>query len=219
MKNARILFSGLLASLALAGCANWGETEPVLGNQPQAYSQPAAPKPSNEKPAAAYRQQDNLSSKREIASFKADLDALAEEQKMLTAKIMGLEQDLARKDMQIKELQSLLDAMDKRFADVDSSWRERMNELSNNLDREKEARQREQKQFTQAVTKVIADQNAGGDGNEQYSKIVELTVQKGDTLGKIAAAAKISVAELKRINKLNSDIIRENQKLKVPVKK
>ena len=219
MKNTSIMFSGLLATLALAGCANWGETEPVLRNQPQAYGQPTVLKASNEKPVTVNRPQENLNAKREIASFKADLDALAEEQKMLTARIMGLEQDLARKDQQIKELQSLLDAMDKRFADVDSSWRDRMKELSNNIDREREARQREQKQFTQAVTKVIADQNSGNDGNEQYAKYVELTVQKGDTLGKIAAAAKISVAELKRINKLNSDIIRENQKLKVPVKK
>ncbi|MBQ7177519.1 MAG: hypothetical protein IJS08_08900, partial [Victivallales bacterium] len=132
MKNIKILFSGVLAAVALAGCADFGSTEPVLNTQPTAFR-------SNEQPAAApvYRQQADNTSKREIAAFRADLDAVAEQQKMLTARIMGLEEQLSQKEKQIKELQSLLDAMDKRFADVDSNWRNRMQELSSNIDKER----------------------------------------------------------------------------------
>ena len=210
MKNIKILFSGVLAAVVLAGCADFGATEPVLNTQPTAFR-------SNEQPAAApvYRQQADNMSKREIAAFRADLDAVAEQQKMLTARIMGLEEQLSQKEQQIKELQSLLDAMDKRFADVDSNWRNRMQELSSNIDKEREARKREQKQFTQAVTRVIADQSNAAADNTEY---LEFVVQKGDTLSKIASAAKVSVAEIKRINNLKNDVIREGQKLKLPKK-
>ena len=210
MKNIKILFSGVLAAVVLAGCADFGATEPVLNTQPTAFR-------SNEQPAAApvYRQQADNMSKREIAAFRADLDAVAEQQKMLTARIMGLEEQLSQKEQQIKELQSLLDAMDKRFADVDSNWRNRMQELSSNIDKEREARKREQKQFTQAVTKVIADQSNAAADNTEY---LEFVVQKGDTLSKIASAAKVSVAEIKRINNMKNDVIREGQKLKLPKK-
>ena len=210
MKNIKILFSGVLAAVALAGCADFGSTEPVLSTQPTAFR-------ANEQPAAAqvHRQQADNTSKREIAAFRADLDAVAEQQKMLTARIMGLEEQLSQKEKQIKELQSLLDAMDKRFSDVDSNWRNRMQELSSNIDKEREARKREQKQFTQAVTKVIADQSNAASDNTEY---LEFVVQKGDTLSKIASAAKVSVAEIKRINNLKNDVIREGQKLKLPKK-
>ncbi len=213
MKSTSIIFAAAMAAAVFTGCTNIGQTDPVLSGYRQDYPQPAAVVAETPAP----RQTDSFNSKRELASFKADLDAVAEEQKMLTARIMGLEQDIQRKDLQIKELQSLLDAMDKRFADVDSNWRNRMKELSSNIDKEREARLREQKQFTQAVSQALADQSSSGDSN--YSEFAVLTVQRGDTLGKIALAAKVSVAELKRINNLKSDMIRENQKLKVPVKK
>jgi len=213
MRRAKILMSGIVASVMLAGCADLGATSPVLGTQPAQPRQAEQPAPA---PAPAPKQQsDNAASKKEIASLRADFDALAEQQKMLMSKLIGLEQELTQKEQQIKELQSLLDAMDKRFADVDSNWRNRMQELSSNIDKEREARRREQRQFTQAVTKVISDQsNAQADGGEY----IELVVQKGDTLSKIAAEVKVSVAEIKRINNLKSDVIRENQKLKLPKK-
>ncbi|WP_238374151.1 LysM peptidoglycan-binding domain-containing protein [Chlamydia caviae] len=44
-------------------------------------------------------------------------------------------------------------------------------------------------------------------------------VKPGETLGKIAAKYKISVSELKKLNKLNSDIIYANQKLCLPENK
>ena len=214
MKREKILAAGVVAAMVLAGCADIGATNPVLTQQP---AQPASLRHAEQtSPSPVFKaSSENAVSKREIASFRADLDALAEQQKMLVARIMGLEQELSQKEQQIKELQSLLDAMDKRFADVDSSWRNRMQELSNNIDKEREARRREQKQFTQAVTKVISDQSNNASDVTEY---VELTVQKGDTLSKIAAAAKVSVAEIKQFNNLKSDVIRENQKLKIPKK-
>lgn len=209
-------------AMLLAGCANWGETEPVLGGAtPESYppgsglvSQPLQRSPEREavNPAAEARE------RREIADLKADFDALREEQKRLTARILGLEEDNNNKDRQIKELQSLLDAMDKRFADVDNGWRSRMSELSVTIDKEREARRKQLENLTRSVSQEIEQSAARQPVAAPVGSYSILTVQKGDNLSTIAAAARISIAELKKINNLKNDTIYIGQKLKVPVK-
>ncbi len=153
---------------------------------------------------------------RELAALRADFDALREEQKLLTARIIGLEQDNLRKDAQIKELQSLLDDMDKRSADVDQKWRNRMTELSSTINNEREARKRELENFSKIIASEIDQKTAPAPAAP--ANISVITVQKGDTLSGIAAAAKTTTAEIKRLNNLKSDTIFLGQQLKVPVK-
>ncbi|MBQ9366662.1 MAG: LysM peptidoglycan-binding domain-containing protein [Victivallales bacterium] len=216
MKLAKLGVLGCGLALMVSGCANWGETEPVLGNGGNPYQQPQAQEPparimvSNlvEEPATPR-------SNRELAALRADFDALREEQKLLTARIIGLEQDNLRKDAQIKELQSLLDDMDKRSADVDQKWRNRMTELSTTINSEREARKRELENFSKIIASEI-DKNAPAPAAPVNISVI--TVQKGDTLSGIAAAAKTTTAEIKRLNNLKSDTIYLGQQLKVPVK-
>ncbi len=218
MKLTKLGALGCGIALMVSGCANWGETEPVLGNGGGAYQQPQQQEPpkrmmvSNlvEEPATP-------KSNRELAALRADFDALREEQKLLTARIIGLEQDNLRKDAQIKELQSLLDDMDKRSADVDTKWRNRMSELSNTINSEREARKRELENFSKIIASEI-DQKTAPPAPAAPANISIITVQKGDTLSGIAAAAKTTTAEIKRLNNLKSDTIKLGQQLKVPVK-
>ena len=201
----------------VSGCANWGETEPVLGNGGGPYQQPQVQEPPRkmmitnlvEEPATP-------KANRELAALRADFDALREEQKLLTARIIGLEQDNLRKDAQIKELQSLLDDMDKRSADVDTKWRTRMTELSNTINSERDARKRELENFSKIIASEI-DQKTAPPAPAPVN-ISTITVQKGDTLSGIAAAAKTTTAEIKKLNNLKSDTIYLGQQLKVPVK-
>jgi LysM repeat protein len=51
----------------------------------------------------------------------------------------------------------------------------------------------------------------------EISKSQVYIVRQGDTLGKIAKSRKASVAELKTLNHLKSDVLRIGQKLKIPV--
>ena len=217
MKLAKIGVLGCGLALMVSGCANWGETEPVLGNGGGGYQQPQTQEPSPrmmvsnlvEEPATPR-------ANRELAALRADFDALREEQKLLTARILGLEQDNIRKDAQIKELQSLLDDMDKRSADVDQKWRARMMELSATIDKEREARRNELKNFSTIIASEIDKKAAPAPAPAPNISII--TVQKGDTLSGIAAAAKTTTAEIKRLNNLKSDTIYLGQQLKVPVK-
>ena len=217
MKLRKLGLLGCGLALMVSGCANWGETEPVLGNGGTPYQQPQQAQESPrmmvsnlvEAPAPS-------TSNRELAALRADFDALREEQKLLTARILGLEQDNIRKDAQIKELQSLLDDMDKRSADVDNKWRARMTELSATIDKEREARRNELKNFSTIIASEIDKKAAPAPAPATNISII--TVQKGDTLSGIAAAAKTTTAEIKRLNNLKSDTIYLGQQLKVPVK-
>ena len=217
MKLRKLGLLGCGLALMVSGCANWGETEPVLGNGGGPYQQPQVQEPPRkmmitnlvEEPATP-------KANRELAALRADFDALREEQKLLTARIIGLEQDNLRKDAQIKELQSLLDDMDKRSADVDTKWRTRMTELSNTINSERDARKRELENFSKIIASEI-DQKTAPPAPAPVN-ISTITVQKGDTLSGIAAAAKTTTAEIKKLNNLKSDTIYLGQQLKVPVK-
>ena len=57
---------------------------------------------------------------------------------------------------------------------------------------------------------------AASTGSGEYAVI---TVEKGDTLGGIAKAAKVSVEEIRQVNNLKGDTIYQGQKLKIPVVK
>jgi len=214
---------GLGTAAFWTGCADMGATDPVLGNgggnayRPQLVSNqivtPEKKEAREESPAA---KENAIRVNRELAMLKADLDALVEEQKRLTTRIIGLEQDNLRKDEQIKELQSLLTEMDKRFAEVDKSSQARMDALKNSINKEREERHKELKNFTNVITTEIDKNNASGQKQEVEYKV--LVVQSGDTLSSIAKTVGISVTELKKINNLSDDRIFIGQKIKFPVK-
>lgn len=51
-----------------------------------------------------------------------------------------------------------------------------------------------------------------------YSEYEEYVVVQGATLSAIAAAYKVSIADIKKANNLKSDVLRVGQKLRIPVK-
>jgi len=217
MKQLTIAALGAAIAVCAAGCADWGATEPVLngGNYTSSpysapYSAPAAPSTNFAADNAVATR-----SNRDIADVRADMDVMREEQKRLLARIEGLEQDNLRKDEQIKTLQTLLDAMDKRFADVDKGWQGRMAELSTTIDREREARKQEMATYTKTIINELDAKQPAPQAEQKYKIFM---VQRGDTLSAIAAAAGVSVAEIKKLNNMKKDSIYENQKLKIPVK-
>ncbi len=76
------------------------------------------------------------------------------------------------------------------------------------------------KLLRQSLLALVNDSSLEGvtDFTEAVPSHIHL-VRSGETLNKIAAKHKISVAELKKLNNLSSDVIYENQKLYLPKKK
>ena len=90
---------GLETATFLAGCADMGATEPVLGNgggnayRPQLVSTKSvvAQEKKDEPEIGTAARESNLRVNRELAMLKADRDALLEEQKRMTSRIIGLD--------------------------------------------------------------------------------------------------------------------------------
>ena len=147
-------------------------------------------------------------SNRDYAGLRADVEALREQQKALVAEILSLRQELQQKDAKIQKAIAMVDALDKRIGENDAAWKKQISEIYKALDTEHNARVQETRRLEQSQPKP----SAGG----EYAVLV---VKKGDTLGLIAKMANTSIAEIKRINNMKTDVIYEGQKLKVPVVK
>ncbi len=224
--------AGLLAlcGVWVAGCADLGRTEPVLGNggntlntYPEGrmlVSQPAPQATVAQKPVVVRETVDLTPVNREIAGLHADLDSLREEQKGLLNRLLALEQENESLKDQNKQLAELVAAMDQRFSEVDKGWRKQMENLSANMDRERAQRRTEMEQLGRAVSSEI-ERNARNAAAQQQAASTEYrvwTVQKGDTLSAIAQVSGIGVERIKQYNNLKNNNIYIGQNLKIPNK-
>lgn len=158
---------------------------------------------------------------RDVAALQADMRVLQEDQKMLLARILTLEQEIASRDERIKNLQNLLAANDNRFEALDRDWRQRFDALSSSLEQERASRSQEIQSVSKAMAAEIirVEKGAAAKPAPQYSgNYKELVVQKGDTLSGISSLAGVSVESIREANGLKSDVIRIGQVLKIPTK-
>lgn len=158
---------------------------------------------------------------RDVAALQADMRVLQEDQKMLLARILTLEQEIANRDERIRELQNLLAANDHRFEALDRDWRQRFDALNSSLEQERADRSQEIQSVSKAMAAEIirVEKSVAAKPTPQYSgSYKELVVQKGDTLSGISSLAGVSVESIREANGLKSDVIRIGQVLKIPTK-
>lgn len=185
----------------------------------------------NSQPARLYAQtgrptvvvNDNSRAVRDIAAMQADMRVLQEDQKMLLARIMGLEQELQTRDQRLKELQDMLAAVDNRFEALDREWRQRLDAINAAMEQDRASRRQELETVSKAMAAEIlrVEKNAAASrpATAAYSgKYIEIEIQKGDTLGAMATAAGVSIESIRELNGLKNDVIRVGQKLKIPSK-
>lgn len=216
-----LVFASLM--ILCSGCANWGATEPVLGGG-GGYQGPQTTMVSNPRitPEVTTARADDLRMARELAGIKADMRTLQEDQKMLLARLESMELAIQAKDLQVKELQNLLSAMDGRFGEVDKEWQGRMEKLRVTMEQDRAQRRQELENVTSVmateISKVAADRTPPPAPAATGGAYKEIVVQRGDTLSGIAAAAGTSIAVLKQFNGLKTDVIKVGDKLKIPVR-
>ena len=138
-------------------------------------------------------------------------------QQLSSAQDHNLPRQVQRLEIDQKALTKTLSVLSQSIEDIRSSVHNKLQEI-----------QREQKNLAQNLRALRNSLQALVDGSSPENYIDFLAgetpehihiVKQGETLSKIASKYNIPVVELKKINKLNSDAIFTDQRLRLPKKK
>lgn len=138
-------------------------------------------------------------------------------QQLSSAQDHNLPRQVQRLEIDQKALTKTLSVLSQSIEDIRSSVHNKLQEI-----------QREQKNLAQNLRALRNSLQALVDGSSPENYIDFLAgetpehihiVKQGETLSKIASKYNIPVAELKKLNKLNSDAIFTDQRLRLPKKK
>ncbi len=138
-------------------------------------------------------------------------------QQLSSAQDHNLPRQVQRLEIDQKALTKTLSVLSQSIEDIRSSVQNKLQEI-----------QREQKNLAQNLRALRNSLQALVDGSSPENYIDFLAgetpehihiVKQGETLSKIASKYNIPVVELKKLNKLNSDAIFTDQRLRLPKKK
>ncbi|WP_348663409.1 LysM peptidoglycan-binding domain-containing protein [Chlamydia vaughanii] len=137
-------------------------------------------------------------------------------QQLSSTKPEALAQKIQKLELEQKTLAKTVTVLTASLKDIQSTLQNKLQEI-----------QKDHKTLSQDIRLLRRSLLALVDGSspETYPDFAEEVpshihiVKPGETLGKIAAKYKIPVSELKKLNKLNSDVIYANQKLCLPENK
>ncbi len=138
-------------------------------------------------------------------------------QQLSSAQDHNLPRQVQRLEIDQKALTKTLTVLSQSIEDIRSSVQNKLQEI-----------QREQKNLAQNLRALRNSLQALVDGSSPENYIDFLAgetpehihiVKQGETLSKIASKYNIPVVELKKLNKLNSDAIFTDQRLRLPKKK
>ncbi|BAE80808.1 N-acetylmuramoyl-L-alanine amidase [Chlamydia felis Fe/C-56] len=156
-----------------------------------------------------------------LLCHEADIQMLADRideqdskiQKLSSTKPDALTKQIQQLEIEYKTLAKTVSVLTASVKDIQSTLQNKLQEV-----------QQHHKTLSQDIRLLRRSLLALVDGSspETYTDLSNEVpshihvVQPGETLGKIATKYKIPVAELKKLNKLNSDVIYANQKLCLP---
>ncbi len=151
-----------------------------------------------------------------------------EQTAMLKNKVNALQDKFSMTVEQVKDLQQKVQILNRQNHELDS----RVAAMQSALEQEKRSRRESEQKIIDTVTDQIVKtvnaaakaapptQSSRDDGGIPAGpgSFYKYEVQAGATLSAIARAAHVSVEEIKRANRLDSDIIRVGQILYIPKK-
>jgi LysM repeat protein len=208
---------GLVVVAVLLGFAGTGcswydrvmdeQTLSVGNGAPTNYASAPVSAPA---PARTYVQPNGNLTK-EVGALRVELTAAQDAHRKAMARNGELEDALAEKDKQIKDLQARVAELEAGLKQTDADWQKRLADERNTL-------AAQQEEARKAMAREMANRIAEAEKARQAAPAIagEYEVVRGDTLSTIAAACGITVKDLKAVNGLNSDTIRVGQKLKIP---
>ena len=151
-----------------------------------------------------------------VAGMRSDLDSANDRIVQLNARIESLEDQLQERDRRLRQLEEQLAAMATAMQDASRQVDSRFARLQKGLEADQRQRQAEIAGLSRDIRNTMRQQQPPAPSGEY----IELPVQPGDTLGKIARAAGVSMQSIMDLNGMkDADHLRVGQKLKIPVKK
>ena len=149
-----------------------------------------------------------------LAGMRSDITLMADENRNLSLRIEALEEELAKKNNQIQDLQNLCGTL----AQQNQSLETRIMDISKAIEADQTQRQKEFKELSNDITKALKNPPAAP--AQPAGPTISLTIEKGDTLSSIAKAAKCTVKEIMAINPSlhSADDLRVGQVIQVPKK-
>ena len=155
----------------------------------------------------------------DVASIRADLQILLDNQRRLAATAEEAYQANDRQTKQIQQLSTLLSALETRLASADSTWRQQMERFNTDLAQAEKQRRKSMNEVISVVSTKIADiaKKLQRDSTSTTNQGT-YTVEAGDTLSAIAPAFGVTINSLIKANGLKNTTIRIGQKLVIPAK-
>jgi len=146
----------------------------------------------------------------------------------LSQQVRSVQDENARMELQIAELERKLLAVENENKELVETVRQ----LKRQAAAESAARDEQIRKLSDQIVKLASlpppsavpatsSSRKGASSSENgssFTEYEEYEVVQGATLSAIAAAYKVSVADIKKANNLKSDVLRVGQKLRIPVK-
>ena len=151
----------------------------------------------------------------QLKTISARVNLLQDNYVMFVKSISRLQKELQEEKQRNVRLQNSIESLKQQIFRDRQQMNENLNSVINKVSEE----------TSRAINSVAKQQNAAQTSSLQRKsqndpvgsgKFDEYVVQPGATLSAISKAYKVSVKDIKRANKLNSDIIRVGQKLYIP---
>lgn len=165
----------------------------------------------------------------QVATINQNMKVLIQERQTLTGQVDVLRQDNGDLSAQVRHLTERLDLVEQQYAAVDANYKGKLQELQVAISSEGKARETAIKDVVRSVSQEIS--NTATQLQDQQRQLLkaytagssaaasaqgEYVVQKGDTLGAIARAFKVTTESLQKANKLSGATIHVGQKLVIP---
>ena len=146
----------------------------------------------------------------------------------LSQQVRSVQDENARMELQIAELERKLLAVENENKELVETVRQ----LKRQAAAESAARDEQIRKLSDQIVKLASlpppaavpaasssrKGTSSSENGSSFTEYEEYEVVQGATLSAIAAAYKVSVADIKKANNLKSDVLRVGQKLRIPVK-
>lgn len=212
----RMSFRAALAAFAsacvISGCTGYNYGQPGISSPASAGSRPA-------------RQADSRMTT-ELARMRADIRQVAEAQRKLAAHLEDVNERFAAVQANLADLRQQVQRGGNADTEKLTELSRRIAQLQAALAAEQKARKAADHEIVRSVSSEVSsmiertggtgDATSGGSADSQARGTY--TVKRGDTLSAIAKAFDVTLADLRKINNIDGDLIREGQKLLIPQK-